>query len=192
MKVTFIRHGKTLVEPEKPIVLWGLSDAGIEGMKELSNHSVIRDLDVIYSSLQTKAIETSLYLAKPNAIPMNTHSGLAEVSSFTDGPFTTGKEYEDSIKDYYDGKIERIADGETIEEAITRFTSVVDEIVKFEEAAGKTNVGIVTHGYILSFITAPFCNKTPYELHHIIAKPDIAIVDWQIKQFLMPWGEVSI
>jgi broad specificity phosphatase PhoE len=188
MKITFIRHGKTLVEPEKPIVLWGLSEQGILGVQSLAGSAAVKGIDVLYASLQTKAIETMLHLAKSNAIPMRTHNGLAEVSSFT-GPFTTGADYENSIKDYYAGRIGRIAGGETISEATGRFTAAIDEIVAANPDAG--NIGIVTHGYILSFATAEYCGKEPIELHHTIGKPDIAVVDWETKQLLQPWGDIQ-
>jgi broad specificity phosphatase PhoE len=68
MNITFIRHSKTKIEPEKPIVLRGLADEGIEKAQALSKDQAIKQLDVVYSSLQTKAIETMLYLAKPNAL----------------------------------------------------------------------------------------------------------------------------
>ncbi|QQR53043.1 histidine phosphatase family protein [bacterium] len=83
MKFDFIRHSKTKVESDKPIALWGLADEGILKAQVLSNDEAIKRLDIVCSSLQTKAIETMLYLAKPNTLPMRTHPDLAEITSFS-------------------------------------------------------------------------------------------------------------
>ncbi len=50
MKIVLIRHSKTLVEPQKSIVLWGLSDEGIERAKVLSGNDVIKSIQVMYAS----------------------------------------------------------------------------------------------------------------------------------------------
>jgi hypothetical protein len=47
MNFTRIRHSKTKIEPEKPIVLWGLADVGIEKARVLSHRESIRSIDVI-------------------------------------------------------------------------------------------------------------------------------------------------
>ncbi|MDN5274683.1 MAG: histidine phosphatase family protein [Candidatus Saccharibacteria bacterium] len=186
MKITFIRHSKTAVKPEVPITLWGLSDAGIEKAHELGKQEAIQGLNVIYSSLQTKAIETMLYLAKPNIIPMRTHKDLTEITSFTN-KFITGDEYLQQIEQYYARTLERIAGGETVEEALARFEAALEAIVNSEPEA--TNIGIVTHGYILSFFTGKYSNLVPFDLHHSIQQPDVAEFDWESKTFTRLWSE---
>lgn len=186
MKITFIRHSKTAVNPDVPIPLWGLSDDGIDRAQELAASAVIKDIDILYASLQTKAIETMLYLAKPNVIPMRIHRDLAEITSFTN-KFYTGEEYTRQIEQYYSGEIDRIAGGETIEEALMRFTAALEEIVAAEKSA--KNIGIVTHGYILSFFTGKYTELSPFELHHSIQQPDIAEFDWDTKVFTKLWGQ---
>lgn len=188
MKIVFIRHSKTAVNAEIPILLWGLSDVGIDKAQELATTKVIQDIDVIYSSCQTKAIETMLYLAKPNQIPMRTHRGLTEITSFTN-KFYTGDLYTQQIKQYYNGEIERIAGGETIDEALNRFMAALEMIVT-QEASNKT-IGIVTHGYILSFFTGKYSGLNPFDLHHSIQQPDVAEFDWESKTFTKPWRQDS-
>jgi broad specificity phosphatase PhoE len=185
MKFTLIRHSKTLVEPEKPMPLWGLSEDGISVAKEFAANPLIQTIDVMYSSCQTKAIETMVYLAKPNTIPMRTHSDLTEITSFTN-KFHTGETYTSQIKNFYSGHIDRIDDGETATEALERFEAALEGIKKTEQAA--QNIGIVCHGYILSFFTGKYSDMNPYGLHTGIKKPDIAIFNWEAKQFEKLWG----
>jgi broad specificity phosphatase PhoE len=186
MKITFIRHSKTKVEPEKSIVLWGLADEGIMKAQTLSKDKAIKRLDVVYSSLQTKAIETMLYLAKPNALPMRTHMDLTEITSFTN-KFYSGDEYSSQIEQYYARELDRIAGGETIDEALKRFTGALESIVGQESQS--QNIGIVAHGYILSFFTGKYSDLKPYDLHKTIQQPDMAEFDWESKSFTRLWGE---
>ena len=186
MKFAFIRHSKTKVESDKPIALWGLADEGIMKAQVLSNDEAIKRLDIVYSSLQTKAIETMLYLAKPNTLPMRTHPDLAEITSFSN-KFYIGEEYTSQIERYYERKLDRIAGGETIEEALGRFVAALEAIISQETQA--KNIGIVTHGYILSFFTGRYSDLDPYELHKTIQQPDVAEFDWESKSFTKLWGK---
>jgi broad specificity phosphatase PhoE len=126
------------------------------------------------------------YLAKPNAISMRTHKNLTEITSFTNR-FYTGDEYMQQIEQYYNRTLDRIAGGETIDEALSRFVAALESIVKTEE--GLKNIGIVTHGYILSFFTAKYADLSAFDLHHSIQQPDIAEFDWDSKSFIRLWGE---
>jgi broad specificity phosphatase PhoE len=186
MKITFVRHSKTAIKPEIPITLWGLSSVGIDKARELAKQTAIKQLDVLYSSLQTKAIETMVYLAKPNVIPMRTHRDLTEITSFTNEFDANEERYTSQVEQYYGGQLDRIANGETIDEALDRFIAALESIVDQEHEA--KNIGIVTHGYILSFFTGKYSDLSPFDLHHSMQQPDIAEFDWESKSFTKLWA----
>ncbi|MBD3280100.1 hypothetical protein GF389_01070 [Candidatus Dojkabacteria bacterium] len=183
MKITFVRHSQTILQPEVPNPLWQLSDEGIQLSQELSKNGAIKDLDVIYSSLQTKALQTTLLLAKDNHIPIKTHSDLTELTSITIKFFS---DYEEKVKALYTGEIDQINGGETIEEGKTRLNKAIEEIANTEEPE---NIGIVAHGNILSIFASQFVDKTAYEIHQQIQMPDYAIFDYDAKKFLKFYGE---
>lgn len=183
-----IRHSKTLVEPGKPIVLWGLSDEGIKRAKALSGQDVIKNIQCIYSSLQIKALETCIYLAKPNGIPIKTNNGFTEITSFTNKFITEDEGYKQGVHDFYQNIVGRIAEGETSKEALERFNLILKKVVDEEAKGDVGNIGIVSHGNILSYFTAQYAEITPYELHDKIQMPDVAIFDWDTKRFINLWG----
>jgi len=178
MLLTLIRHSKTTQVPEINSTLWSLNEEGIELAKELSKSNLISSIDVLYSSLQTKALETSLYLAKPNFIPIKTNDKLTEVTSITNGYIAN---YEETVKDYYSDKVTKINNGETKEEALARFNNAIVDLTLRE--ADKKNIGIVAHCNILALFCAQFYNKSAYEIHNLIQMPDVAILDWGTKTF---------
>jgi broad specificity phosphatase PhoE len=188
MKFIFIRHSKTDRNPLVPITRWGLTAAGIELAQELSHKGIVKNIDVMYASLQTKAIETALLLAKPNAIPIKTNDNLTEVTSFT-GVFEKDFSiYTKNVHDFYSGELDRINGGETKTEALGRFTSALESIAKEEH--GKATIGIVSHGNVLTLFSAAYKEVDCYELHTAIKQPDIAVFDWDKKRFDSFFGEM--
>jgi broad specificity phosphatase PhoE len=188
MKFVFIRHSKTDRNSKVPIVCWGLAEQGVELAKELSQKPVIKDLDVVYASFQTKALETAVLLAKPNAIPIKANNGLTEVTSFT-GPFEPDFDlYTKNVHDFYSDDLDRIAGGETKDEALDRFTTTLESIANTE--SDKDFVGIITHGNILTLFSALYKDVDCYELHTAIKQPDVAIFDWDGKKFDTFFGEL--
>ena len=188
MKLILIRHSKTDRNPEVPITCWGLSADGIKLAEELSTKDVIKNLDVLYASFQTKALETAVLLAKPNAIHIKADNRLTEVTSFT-GPFETDFDtYTKNVHDYYVDIIPRISSGETKQEALARFTTALEAIVESEK--GHDRVGIVSHGNILTLFSALYKEVDCFALHTQIKQPDVAVFDWDSKKFDTFFGEV--
>ena len=188
MKIIFIRHSKTDRNPLVPITCWGLSEDGIDLAKQLSQYDIIKNIDVMYASFQTKALETAVILAKPNAIPIKADDRLTEVTSFT-GPFEPDfDKYTQNIHDYYHGDIERISEGETKTEALQRFNTALESISKIEE--NKDSIGIISHGNILTLFAAQYKDVDCFKLHTQIKQPDIAVFDFLQKKFISFFGEL--
>ncbi len=188
MKFVFIRHSKTDRNPRVPITCWGLTEQGIELARELSQKDIIKDLDVLYASFQTKALETAVLLAKPNAIPIKADNGLTEVTSFT-GPFEKDFDlYTKNVHDFYTDKLDRIASGETKAEALERFNTTLESIANAE--SDKRTVGIITHGNILTLFSSLYEDVDCYALHTAIRQPDVAVFNWDDKKFEVFFGKL--
>lgn len=138
----------------------------------------------MYSSLQTKALQTTVLLCKDNHIPIKTDKDLTELTSITNGFI---EDYEDTMKRFYSGELERINGGETIIEGKARFNQAIERVVKSE--GGKGNVGIVAHGNILAIFSSQFAEKSIYSIHNNIKMPDVAVLDWDSKSFIHFFGD---
>lgn len=189
MKITFIRHSKTVKDPQVSIRQWVLSDEGVERAQEISTLNVVRNIDVLYSSLQNKALETAVIMAKPHNTPIKVDDSLTEISSFTQKFF--GKEiYEENVSKFFSGEIERIEGGETAQEALERFSRALENIVIREDKNNITNIGVVSHGTILSYFCSQFSEYSALEIHKMISMPDIAVFDWEKEKFDVFFGEL--
>jgi broad specificity phosphatase PhoE len=189
MKITFIRHSKTEFNPDIRKICWGLTDEGIELAKNLAHEKVIKDLNVIYSSSEIKALETAIYLAKPNGIPIKTDFRLIEITSITNGLFI---DFEKSAKDYFEDRVERWNNGETKSEALKRFKEALIDIIEIERNAGNHNIGIVSHGSIYTLFTAEHYNIPIWDIFNLITMPDIAEYDWEAQKFTVLWKNLRV
>ena len=166
---------------------WGLSGEGIKRAQTLADTELIRVLDVIYASEQTKAIETMLYLAKPNAISMHVRADLTETTSFTN-EFFAQDEHERLVREYFSGRVDRVAGGETTGEALNRFEGALASIAA--ECGGMASVGVVAHGGVLSLLTAKYTGRAAYEVLMALGQPEVSEFDWESKEFTKMWGDV--
>ena len=188
MIFTFIRHAHTNVIPQDPPTEWMLSDQGVVDAVHLSSDPHIGHLELIYTSGQQKAIQTGVILAYPNMIPLHTHAGLTENTSFTSTYL--GADYTRYVDQYYAHIIERIAEGETIDESLKRFDATLEEI---ESAHPQLNsIGIVSHGNILALFSSLYSEYSARELHDTIAMPDMCVFDYSLKSFVRFWGNISL
>lgn len=185
MNIVFIRHSQSLVNPHVPIDTWGLSKEGIALAKQLQKHSDVQKIQVMYASLQPKAIETALFATKNKGTYLRTDDRLTEITSFTK-KFQPLDVLEKNTKAFYSGNLERLFGGESKDEALKRFHQVLEEI-SFKEKE-KEFVGIVSHGAILAFFAAQYTREDPYEVLQRMKQPDIAVFHWETKKFTTPFG----
>lgn len=185
MKFVLIRHSKTLLDKEVANEQWILSEEGICLAQELSKLPIIKKCNVIYSSLQTKALETALLIAKPNHIAIKTNANLTETTSVTNGFFDN---FETEISKWHEGDYQ-INNGETKAESLNRFKNALEEIALKERDS--EYVGIVAHGNVLAIFSELYSDKSSYEIHQNIKMPDVALLDADNWQFINFWGSLN-
>ena len=174
MLITFIRHSKATFLHDKPITSWGLTDEGIQLAKNLIKTDEIRRINVIYSSLETKALETAEIINQSAGLKVITNKDFCEVTSFSNKVFP---EFDKYAQDFFNDKVDRWNNGESKLEALARFNKALNEVIQTETKLGHANIGIVTHGSILTLFIAQYQNSDLWELHKSIKSPDIIIFD---------------
>lgn len=189
MNILFIRHSKSLINPDIPINTWGLSEEGVDLAKKLSNLNELKELDIIYASLQPKALETAILATKNIGIPIKIDDRLTETTSFTN-KFVNLEQLEKNTKEYYSNENTSINNGETVNEALARFNTAINDIVTAEK--DEKNLGIVTHGNILASFVVQYTKGDAFELVEKIRQPDVSVFNWETKQFTSFFGDIII
>lgn len=177
MIITFIRHSISKFDPNLKVTEWDLTDKGRELARELGQNPDIQAVEKFYSSDQKKAILTCELVnlgKKPHIID----PGLAELTSVT---IQVLDDFEKEVGELYTGKVERLHGGESLKEGLERFEKALERIVTKE--AGIKNLGIVSHGFVLSLFANKYAGIDLVEMHHKIEMPDHALFDWETKKF---------
>ena len=156
MKITqliFLRHAHTQKDPLVNVAKWGLSEDGKQQAKKVSEMPIMNFVDVICVSEERKTFLTVELLAKklnkkPQPFPFFNEVKRGD-------KFLTKEEFElEKVKQLTNLSYAAF-DGETGTEALARFKTGIDFVVR--ENKNKT-ILIVTHGTILNIYFANLLN----------------------------------
>lgn len=154
MKLYIVRHGQTEWNEAKKLQGWqnsNLTQEGIKGAKLLSKRLEKVKFDFVYSSPQTRALDTAGYIKKEDEKLIV----LDEIKEMGFGDWE-GLEKEELEKnhgqEYYNfwkkPHLYKTSGGESFEELKDRVKSGIDKIIK----NGGENVLLVSHGVVIKTI----------------------------------------
>lgn len=172
VRVVLVRHGHPRVEGGGPS-RWTLSAEGREAALTLSQEPVWETVECIFTSPEPKAEETARTIAEPRSIRVEIREELVEIRR----PIET-EDYEDKIRAFLKG--EGPSGWETREEGEARLQRAMEEM-----SHGDTDVGLVSHGLLLTLLLARITAAEPaFSLHHSIGFAEYAVYDSEAEVLL--------
>ena len=141
-KLIYITHPSVEIDKNKLPHEWGLSEKGFDQVKLLMEQTFWPEVDVIYSSIEPKAMQVAKMASEKYGIPWFQEKDLGEADR-TATPFLPLEEYMAAIQQAYTSPDENIKGWESHHQMMKR-NSVILEKIKIENQ-GKTIV-IVGHG----------------------------------------------
>lgn len=165
--IYLIRHSAPFVEIENYInndnVLWTefnknmiLSPQGEENAKKLCNVDELKDVNEIYASNSSRAIETAKYLAENNGIKIKLDERINErefgVKYIKELPA-------DFTKLSFDDKEFKVNNGESLNEVDNRFRSFIENLL----SSKNNKIVIVMHGIILLSYLKTICSVFEFD-----------------------------
>ena len=164
--IYLIRHAETVDETgirntnedsqminEKEI----LSVHGEEQSRRLSENIELNNIDVIWSSIYTRAKATAKYIANVNNLPINLDSNLIErkLGNLKElGEFMKDKNTRDPSQEQLLDRKFKTSDGESAEQTRERMNIFFDKILK--EYEGK-RIAVISHGGSIKFFLLNWC-----------------------------------
>lgn len=162
MKTTLIivRHAEAVGNRIREFHGWtdeGITDKGILQAQQVAEKLKDTPIDVIYSSILKRTMETAGYIARMKNLPINTREDLKEIH----GGLWEGMRWDDLVAKYpeeYDvweakPHLHQMPGGESMESFRHRVVTAVEDILQKED--GK-NVCIVTHGTVIRVLMCWF------------------------------------
>lgn len=168
-KIYLIRHSAPFVEIDNysncDNVLWEeynismiLSSQGEENAKKLCNVNELKDINEIYASNSSRAIETAKYLAENNNLKIKLDNRINErkfgVKYLKDLP-------NNFTKLSFEDKNFRVNNGESLNEVDDRLKSFINDLL--DNNNNNDKIAIVMHGIILLSYLETICNHFEFD-----------------------------
>ncbi len=140
--VWFVTHPEVVVDPDRPVPRWQLSDTGIARMRAFAAREDVRAVGTVWASTETKAIEAAGLLAGALRLPVSVHPGLDENDRSATG-FVPPAEFERLADAFFAEPDTSVQGWERAVDAQRRVVAAFDQVV----APGSSgDIAIVGHG----------------------------------------------
>jgi broad specificity phosphatase PhoE len=163
-RVVLVRHALPAVDPDVDPKLWRLADGAFAEAERMARSLPVDLGATVWSSSETKAIETAHAIAHVRNLDVAVDDRFAEVSR----PWTEG-DYRSLARRYLAG--EAIAGWEPARAVRERFASAVTDV------AGHGTVVIVDHGLALSLYASSVVELDLVSFWENLSFPDAWLID---------------
>jgi broad specificity phosphatase PhoE len=178
-KLILIKHARPAVDPQVPSEEWRLGAEGCEGAKRLGERLAgAFAFDRLHSSVEPKARETAEIVGAVMGLSVVRSEGLHEHER-RNVPHMASREFISMVALFFKQPGERVLGEESADEAYERFARAVDGVV----AGATRDVGVVTHGTVISAFAERRAGVEPFGLWRRMGLPSYLVLDtegWRV------------
>ncbi len=146
----FLKHSKTIIDQNIPVSEWELSPDGFKKLKDRLTNSDFKNIEIIISSSEKKAIKTAEIFANYFDLEIIVYDNFRELNR-DKGNFGTSETYLENVKDTITFRSQSFNNWETADNALRRFNNGMKKI---NENYQKKKILIVSHGIIINLYFA--------------------------------------
>lgn len=179
--VYLIRHAESHPDPDLRPEEWRLTSEGHADAGRLAERREWKDLEVLGSSTEPKALETAQPLAERWDKKLVSDQRFGEVLR----PWAESqREFEEAVGDYLNGRA--MPGWESMIDASHRFSAALDELREGHSG----DVAVVSHGTIMAvYLTRELGLRVRPAEWVNMGMPDICVVDPDAPRILRNWGQ---
>lgn len=185
-RLILVRHARTIPDPVLPSMEWRLADGAQEACGELAKGLESMSPGRVITSEQEKCRETGRYLAEALGLSWEPVAGLQEQDR-TGAPFLDDEtEFRALLRRVFDEPDEEVLGQESANEALDRFESTVERVLR--EASGETLI-LVTHATVISLFVAKHNNFDAFPFWSTIGMPEALVLrlpDYRLENRILP------
>lgn len=141
-KLIFITHGEVEIDPDVAVEQWGLNATGRAHHQAFCDDDVLRDVTVVYSSAEQKALDGAEILARARGLRHEVRQDLHENDRTATG-YLPKEEFEHTADLFFAHPNESIRGWERAADAQARVVAALQDIAARERAG---DIAIVAHG----------------------------------------------
>lgn len=186
-RALFITHPEVVVDPDRPVPRWHLSDKGIARMRAFAMSGAVDAVRRVVASDECKAIEAAGLLAGRLGLPVEVHAGLRENDRSATG-FLPPPEFEAMADAFFARPDESVRGWERAVDAQDRVTAAVDDIL-----AGplEGDVAIVAHGAVGTLLSCRLAGRAIDRRHDQPFQGHWYLFDALDRRLLSEWTPVA-
>ena len=149
-RLVLVKHSMPEIDPAKPASAWKLGEVGRRRAESLAAKLMEFNPSVIWSSKESKAVETAEAVARELGVQVEIADGLEEHHR-DNVPFMSSKdEFEEAVERFFLHPDELVLGMETANQARDRFAAAIDKVIE----AGQSDSIVVTHGTVITLYVA--------------------------------------
>ena len=167
-----VKHALPQIDPTVSANQWRLSEEGQHFSRVLARKLAQYGLDLIFSSVEPKAIETARIVATALEKRIEVVEGLHEHDRNNVG-FLEKKKFEASVAQFFNQPNLLTFGNETANQAHHRFSRTVMGII--EKYADK-NIALITHGTVLTLFVSRLVGIEPFAFWKDLALPSWVVL----------------
>ena len=156
--IRYITHPQVVIDPNVDIQKWGLSQLGQSRVAALAASGVLDGTSVVFSSTETKALETAQPLADALGISVVRREGMHENDRSASG-FLKPDLFEDTADQFFANPFESVRGWETAQNAQRRVVAEYETCLSSAPARG--DILFVGHGAVGTLL---FCHLAGLEI----------------------------
>ena len=176
-KLILIRHASPEVDPRAPPVEWSLSKSGRSGAARLAEGLSDEGIRTIFTSEETKAIETGRIIGEHLGVETRTVPGLQEHDRTGVG-FLDQIAFDLAIERLFSRPSEMVFGRESGDAAAARFLKAIHDL-EIEDPSG--SYGCVTHGTVMALAAARLSGKNGYPIWRQLGLPSTITLDLETR-----------
>lgn len=173
-KLLLIRHSEPVVDPEIPPTQWKLSDRGVQRAGLLAEYLADRGINALYSSGESKAVQTAEIVGTSTGLPVDVVHDLRE----HDRGNTTiigAEKWRSLVIESIRKQDEQIYGSEPVGNARMRFRTAIRKIM---QPAQDQVVAVIAHGTVISTFVAELLKIDPIPIWESLGLPGMVEIEW--------------
>ncbi len=166
-----IKHSLPELIPAVPASKWQLSETGQLRCKTLAEKIEPYSPDMVFSSIEPKAIETAQIVAKHINKTCRTFENLHEHNR-TGVDFVSKEVFETSVSTFFKSPEKLVFGKETAAQAHERFSKAIALLVKKYQ---NKNLAVVAHGTVITLFVAQTAGLEPFTFWKKLGLPSFVV-----------------
>ena len=179
-----VRHAEVILRGDQPMTEWQLSPAGGQQARDLSRSPAWKELTLIASSPEAKAVATAQPTAEARRLELRIEPDLHEVDRGST-PLVSSDEYLAHVAAHFSSPRESVSGWETADAARKRVVACIERVTNGADG----DACVVSHGLVLSHYLADLrgLDAPLLEEWQAIPLPGIAVVDLERRELVHPF-----